>query len=100
MKMTLDDLFQYQDKFQAKRRDTLLMILTIFTVVSGIYGMNQVIEDLKAPIDWSKLLEYSPFEYLALFVTFTGISVSIFMTLKELRTSIRSRRRKRYYSKE
>ncbi|OMF93355.1 hypothetical protein [Paenibacillus sp. FSL R7-0273] len=100
VKMTLDDLFQYQDKFQAKRRDTLLMILTIFTVVSGIYGMNQVIEDLKAPIDWSKLLEYSPFEYLALFVTFTGISVSIFMTLKELRTSIRSRRRKRYYSKE
>ncbi|AIQ50392.1 hypothetical protein [Paenibacillus sp. FSL R7-0331] len=100
VKMTLDDLFQYQDKFQAKRRDTLLMILTIFTVVSGIYGMNQVIEDLKAPIDWSKLLEYSPFEYLALFVTFTGISVSIFMTLKELRSSIRSRRRKRYYSKE
>ncbi|CAM4208822.1 hypothetical protein [Paenibacillus typhae] len=100
VKMTLDDLFQYQDKFQAKRRDTLLMILTVFTVVSGIYGMNQVIEDLKAPIDWSKMKDYSPFEYLALFLTFTGIAVSILLTLKELWNGIRSRRRKRYYSRE
>lgn len=100
VKMTLNDLFQYQDKFQAKRRDTLLMILTVFTVVSGIYGMNQVIEDLKGRIDWSKLLEYSPFEYLALFVTFTGIAASIFLTLKELWNGIRSRRRKRFYSKD
>jgi Mg2+ and Co2+ transporter CorA len=76
------------------------MILTVFTVVSGIYGMNQVIEDLKAPIDWSKMTEYSPFEYLALFLTFTGIAVSIFMTLKELWNTIRRRRRKRYYSRE
>ncbi|WP_150275401.1 hypothetical protein [Paenibacillus tepidiphilus] len=100
VKMTLDDLFQYQEKYQARRRDTLLMILTIFTVVSGIYGMNQVIEDLKNPIDWSKLLEYSPFEYLALAVTFIGISVSLFLTAKELYTSIRRRHRKRMESDE
>lgn len=100
VKMTLDDLFQYQDKFQAKRQDTLLMILTVFTVVSGIYGMNQVIEDLKAPIDWSKMTEYSPFEYFALFITFTGIAVSLFLTMKQLWNGIRRRRRKRYYSKE
>ncbi|MNE89648.1 hypothetical protein D3C80_1870840 [compost metagenome] len=97
--MTLNDLFQYQDKFQAKRRDTLLMILTVFTVISGIYGMNQVIEDLKGRIDWSKALDYSPFEYLALFVTFTGIAVSIFLTLRELWNGFRSRRRKRFDSK-
>lgn len=100
VKMTLNDLFQYQDKFQAKRRDTLLMILTVFTVVSGIYGMNQVIEDLKAPVDWSKMLEYSPFEYLALFLTFTGIAVSLGLTLRELWNGIRSRRRKRFHSKD
>lgn len=100
VKMTLNDLFQYQDKFQAKRRDTLLMILTVFTVVSGIYGMNQVIEDLKGRIDWSKMLGYSPFEYLALFVTFTGIAVSIFLTLRELWNGFRSRRRKRFFSKD
>lgn len=100
VKMTLNDLFQYQEKFQAKRRDTLLMILTVFTVVSGIYGMNQVIEDLKGRIEWSKMLEYSPFEYLALLLTFTGILVSILLTLKELWNGIRSRRRKRFYSKD
>lgn len=100
VKMTLNDLFQYQDKFQAKRRDTLLMVLTIFTVVSGIYGMNQVIEDLKGKIDWSKTLEYSPFEYLALFVTFSGILISITLTLGQLWNRIRSRRRKRFYRQD
>ncbi|SEU24037.1 hypothetical protein [Paenibacillus sp. NFR01] len=100
VKMTLSDLFQYQEKFQAKRRDTLLMILTVFTVVSGIYGMNQVIDDLKGNIDWSKIRGYSPFEYLALFVTFIGIAASIILTLKELWNSIRSRRRKKFYAKE
>jgi hypothetical protein len=100
VKMTLNDLFQYQDKFQAKRRDTLLMVLTVFTVISGIYGMNQVIEDLKAPIDWSKMLEYSAFEYLALFLTFSGIAVSLGLTLREAWNGIRSRRKKRFYDKD
>lgn len=100
VKMTLNDLFQYQDKFQSKRRDTLLMVLTVFTVVSGIYGMNQVIEDLKGKIAWSKMLEYSPFEYLALFVTFTGIAVSLGLTVKALWSGFRSRRRKRFYGED
>ncbi|AIQ38989.1 hypothetical protein MKZ24_02415 [Paenibacillus sp. FSL R7-0297] len=100
VKMTLNDLFQYQDKFQAKRRDTLLMVLTVFTVISGIYGMNQVIEDLKAPIDWSKMLEYSAFEYLALFLTFSGIAVSLGLTLREVWNGIRSRRKKRFYDRD
>jgi hypothetical protein len=100
VKSTLNDLFQYQEKYQAKRRDTLLMVLTVFTVVSGIYGMNQVIEDLKGKIDWSKVIEYSPFEYLALFVTFAGIIISMAMTLKGLWNSIRSRRRKRVFSRD
>jgi hypothetical protein len=100
VKMTLNDLFQYQDKFQAKRRDTLLMVLTVFTVISGIYGMNQVIEDLKGQIDWSKMLEYSAFEYLALFLTFSGITVSVGLTLREIWNGIRSRRKKRHYTRD
>ncbi|WP_410513226.1 hypothetical protein PaeBR_01755 [Paenibacillus sp. BR2-3] len=100
VKMTLDDLFQYQDKFQAKRRDNLLMILTVYTVISGIYGMNQVIEDLKAKIDWKVMLEYSPFQYLALFVTMSGILVSLSLTLRELRRGIRNRRKKRLHRED
>ncbi|MNM13452.1 hypothetical protein D3C81_236430 [compost metagenome] len=97
VKQTLADLFQYQEKFQAKRRDNLLMILTVFTVVSGIYGMNQVIDDLKGSIDWSKMSHYSLFEYLALFLTFSGITVSAILTIRELWGSIRSRLRRRKF---
>jgi hypothetical protein len=96
VKQTLNDLFQYQDKFQSKRRDILLMILTVFTVVSGIYGMNQVIEDLEGKIDWGKMLQYSPFQYLALLLTFSGIVISLILTVRELWNGIRSRRRKRF----
>lgn len=95
VKQTLDDLFQYQDKFQSKRRDNLLMILTVFTVVSGIYGMNQVIDDLKGKIHWSKMIEYSPFEFLALFVTVSGILVSVALTLRALGYEIMRRYRKK-----
>lgn len=96
VKETLNDLFQYQDKFQSKRRDNLLMILTVFTVVSGIYGMNQVIDDLKGKIAWSKMIEYSPFEFLALFVTVTGILVSVVLTLNALISELKRRHRKKY----
>lgn len=95
VKQTLGDLFQYQDKYQSKRHENLLMVLTVFTVVSGIYGMNQVIEDLKGTIGWGKMADYSVFEYLALFLTGTGILVSFLLTLRALFTSWRSRRKRR-----
>lgn len=79
VKSTLGRLFQYQEKFTSKRNNHLLMILTIYTVIGGIYGMNQVIEDLKGDIDWSKMLTYSFFEYIALFVTFSGLVVAAVM---------------------
>lgn len=96
VRQTLDDLFQYQDKFQSKRRDNLLMILTVYTVISGIYGMNQVIEDLTGRIDWKVILEYSPFQYLALFLTMSGILVSVVLTMREVWRSIRNRWRNKY----
>ncbi|NUU60268.1 hypothetical protein [Paenibacillus agri] len=96
VKQTLNDLFQYQVKFQSKRRDMLLMILTVFTVVSGIYGMNQVIDDLEGSIQWGKMLQYSLFQYFALMLTFSGIVISIILTVREIWNSIRSRRRKKF----
>lgn len=78
-KETLNSLFRYQDKFSNKRNNYLLLILTIYTVIGGIYGMNQVIEDLKGNIDWRKMLEYSLFEYIALFVTFSGLVLATVM---------------------
>lgn len=76
VKETLKDLFKYQDNLNSRRSRYLLNILTIYTVISGIYGMNQVIEDFKGPIDWSKMQQYSIFEYIALIVALTGILIS------------------------
>lgn len=96
VKETLTDLFQYQDKFQSKRRDNLLMILTVFTVVSGIYGMNQVIDDLDGKIQWSKMVSYSPFEFLALFVIMSGIMISVVLTFGAVVTELKRRHRKKH----
>ncbi len=79
VKQTLADLFKYQDAFSNKRQSYLLAILTIYTVVSGIFGMNQVIEDLKGPMDFSKIKDYSVFEYIAMFTTFSGLFIAFLL---------------------
>lgn len=95
---TLADLYKYQGNFAARRSNYLLLILTIYTVISGIYGMNQVIDDLKGDIDWSRLRDYSFFEYVALVVTVTGMAVAMalgVMTLFRLVKEMRKDRRQR-----
>jgi hypothetical protein len=84
VKQTLDDLFRYQANFTSRQSGYLLMILTIYTVISGIYGMNQVIEDLKGNINWKKMTHYSVFEYIALVVTVTGIIVAFALGIRVL----------------
>ncbi|MEV5027707.1 hypothetical protein [Paenibacillus sp. LPE1-1-1.1] len=79
VKHTLADLYKYQENFTAKRSNYLLLILTVYTVVSGIYGMNQVIEDLKGDIDWGKLQGYSVFEHIAFVLTISGISIALWL---------------------
>lgn len=76
VKETLEDLFQYQNHFSSRKQSLLLFVLTLYSVIGGIYGMNQVIDDLEGNIDWSKLGDYSPFEYFALFVTLSGLVVA------------------------
>lgn len=76
---TLTTLFQDQEKLEGKKLNSLLQILTIYTVISGIYGMNLVIEDLGGNIDWSKFGGFSFFDWLAVFVTGTGIILSAVM---------------------
>lgn len=97
VKHTLSALYDYQSNSTSKRSDYMLRILTIFTVISGIYGMNQVIDDLKHPIDWQRSQHYSLFEYIALAVTFIGISVSLILAVTTIwgivRETIRRRNR-------
>lgn len=81
VKQTLIDLFKYQERHSSKQAGSLLQVLTIYTVISGIYGMNQVIEDLKAPVRWSAFGGYSAFQWIALGVTLSGLVVSAALTV-------------------
>ena len=73
---TLGNLYKNHEKLTGKRHEYLLTFLTIYTVISGIYGMNLVIEqDWKGSINWSQAASYSLFEYIALFVALTGITM-------------------------
>ena len=88
---TLGNLYKNHEKQTGKRHEYLLTFLTIYTVISGIYGMNLVIEqDWKGQINWSQASSYSIFEFIALFVAISGIAmggvlgiVTIYKWIKE-----------------
>ncbi|WP_068609012.1 magnesium transporter CorA family protein [Paenibacillus swuensis] len=94
VKQTLMDLFKYQERFASRNQNYLLMILTLYTVVGGIYGMNQVIEDLKGDIDWGKMGGYSVFEYIALFITFSGLLVGFLLGAHVIRRYVKEQIKK------
>jgi hypothetical protein len=102
VRQTLNSLYQYQDKFSDKRNSYLLMVLTIYTVISGIYGMNQVIEELKGNIDWSMLKNFSLFEWIAFLTTISGLTLAVVMggsaVYNWARGHLRERKRKREYN--
>ena len=77
VKRTVDDLYRDQENQSDKRHNFLLFMLTIFTVVSGIYGMNLVIEDWKGKTDWAKVPGYSFFEWISLITALAGIGLAI-----------------------
>ncbi|WP_391205251.1 hypothetical protein [Psychrobacillus sp. L4] len=76
VKRTVDDLFRVQEKQTIKRQNMLLFMLTVYTVISGIYGMNLAIDDWKGKTDWSKVTHYSFFEWISLITALTGIALS------------------------
>ncbi|MFF2753720.1 hypothetical protein ACFVR1_08190 [Psychrobacillus sp. NPDC058041] len=76
VKRTVDDLFRAQEKQTIKRQNMLLFMLTVYTVISGIYGMNLAIDDWKGKTDWSKVSHYSFFEWISLITALTGIALS------------------------
>jgi len=80
VRQTLNDLYEYQKSTTSRRSSYLLTILTIYTVISGIYGMNQVIDDLEHPILWSRMDEYSPFQWIALAVALSGLVVAFLLS--------------------
>jgi hypothetical protein len=91
VKETLGTLYQNQEKIAAKRHNYLLLILTIYTVLSGIYGMNLVISKLKGNIHWDSMKQFSIFEYIALIVALSGILISISLGVSSLWNLLKDR---------
>jgi hypothetical protein len=76
VKETLSYLYQNQDKLAGKSSNYLLQILTIYTVVSGIFGMNLYIEDWKGKLPWKAYMDYTLYEWVAVIVTTSGLIIS------------------------
>ena len=81
---TLNNLYKNHDKLISKRHNYLLQLLTVYTVISGIYGMNLAIPDFEKGMDWSRLAEYNLLEWIALIVTFSGITLGIILGISFL----------------
>ncbi len=94
-KETLSALYQNQQKRGSRRQNYLLFVLTTFTVVSGIYGMNLVIKDWEGTVKWGNALSYSFFEYIALFVALSGITISFSMGVLALIKIVKEFRHRR-----
>ncbi|RDW16950.1 hypothetical protein CWR48_15190 [Oceanobacillus arenosus] len=99
VKHSLAILYQNQDKWDGKRLNYLIQILTIYTVISGIFGMNLVIEELGTGLTFSILKTYSIFEWLVLAVTLSGILISLalgFFFIKRFFDEKKSRKRRMF----
>lgn len=91
---TLQELYRTQENQADKQQNFLLFMLTTFTVVSGIYGMNLVIEDWKGFTDWGKAPGYSFFEWVALVVALSGIALSFLLIVTTIATTIKKKYRR------
>ena len=76
----------------------LLFILTVFTVISGIYGMNLVIEGWKDSSDFDSIGSYTLFEWVAFITALSGIGLSLVLVcvtaFKTLRNMVRRAKKK------
>lgn len=90
---TLNDLYKNQERMTSKRHNSLLQILTLYTVVSGIYGMNLVIQNWKGKIKWDKVLHYTIFEDIALLVALSGIGISSVIAIQAVKSYVKEKKR-------
>ena len=92
---TLNELYKSQENNASDRMNMLLFILTVFTVVSGIYGMNLVIKDWESPTGWKAFSSYTIFEWISLITAVSGIVLSVFLIFTTVRKLVISKIRKK-----
>ncbi|NYF24075.1 hypothetical protein [Sporosarcina sp. JAI121] len=93
---TLQELYKSQENNASDRMNMLLFFLTIFTVISGIYGMNLVIQDWESPSGWKAISSYTVFEWISLVTALSGIGLSVYLVFttfgKVLKNKLREKK--------
>ncbi|SEI74546.1 hypothetical protein SAMN04488127_0346 [Bhargavaea ginsengi] len=79
VRTTLEELYRTQENSATNRMNLLLFFLTVFTVISGIYGMNLVIDDWKNDTSWKEISSYGVFGWIAFVTALLGIGMSIYL---------------------
>ncbi|MDQ0271875.1 hypothetical protein [Cytobacillus purgationiresistens] len=92
VKERLSFLYQNQQSISDKSMNYLLQILTIFSTISGLFGMNLIIEDWQGRIPWNKMGNYSIFEWIAVLVTTTGVFISLILGAVFIKDWLKSRK--------
>ncbi|MEO2078424.1 MAG: hypothetical protein ABGX20_24155 [Bacillus sp. (in: firmicutes)] len=100
MKETLFSLFKFEENIVTKRDSLLLLILTLYTVVCGIFSMNLFTHDLKGNIKWNHFQSYNPFEYFAVFIVFSGIFTVFFLGLQSLYQGLKKKKKRKEWVQE
>lgn len=94
IKTALNELYRAQEDQAVNKQNRFLLMLTVYTVVSGIYGMNLVIEEWKGSLNWFSVLNYSIFEWIAFLTALTGIGLSLILVVQYSYRWIKNRYRK------
>lgn len=97
---TLFSLFKYEENTVTKRDSLLLLILTIYTIVCGIFSINLFTDDLKGSIHLGHFKSYNPFEYFAVFLVFSGLIVAIVLAIQSLYQGILDRKSRKRWVKQ
>lgn len=92
---TLRELYNSQENQASDRMNMLLFILTVFTVISGIYGMNLVIKDWESPAGWKGFMDYTFFEWISFITAVSGIALSCYLVFTTLNKLLKSKWRRR-----
>lgn len=96
----LSSLFKYDENNMTKRDSLVLLILTLYTVLCGIFSMNLFTHDLKGNIKWSHFKYYNPLEYFAVGILLSGIIVVAILGFQSLYQAIQDRiKRKKWLEK-
>lgn len=77
---SLNQLFTSQEQIADLKQNNLLFFLTMSTVITGVFGMNLVIEYWKNGISLKEIGDYSSMEYFVLIISMVSVGFAIVLT--------------------